>query len=1075
MVKIPRAEETLRQPRLPAGGTARPFVSAPRDAIGPAAERAAVTTGRAAREATGAVAGAAMSVADTVLNLRERDKVEQMKSARFKAQTALIDFETKQTQFARDTLEASPAGAFGYTTQVTENFAKEAKRFFAGIPDPLKPEFDAKLTQLEQSIILDADKVERIARTDYYTKTVETGLESLTTQFMDGGIEHPDLVAQGKELIRVADVPLDTKQSWFAAWRKQTATNLATREIARGNADKVLLDLGFGSDAQKAKSSVNRLFDTMVVAESSGDPNAVSNRGAVGLMQVRPSTARDIAKELPDPSFPAEGTDAEITEYLKQPQVNKQYGQYYMRKQLANFNNDLEAALIAYNAGPANAAKWLKAGRDYAVLPKPGETQPYVQKIMAYMGAEPTQTYAFGKEGNFVTAATFRSRNYTWANLRNNRFRNAIMDASAIAALDDVTDAFGQGPLTITSAYRSTEHNSKVSFTKASRHTKGDAFDIDVSRYSDEEKARLISLFISTGARGIGHYDNGTIHIDFRPGKGNGPGGLALWYGQNRDYRKGEQWFAAGVEQGLTIEGRSVATVPGGPVNPIYSALSWGERAAIAAGAEKQLNAKKETDQASAVSNYKLAMLYEPQKIKEMDILNDGRIFDNGVKASVITALRKAQEQGMELAAFQSLISNGGKANPLDKKQRGFADQIWQQTQITPEHPEYTAQVVEFSRRLGIAPKQVTHATRRALTSDWQNPEMVDQAAAHLDVASKILANTPDAFLGQDGAAAITKAVAAYDYGVSLGDSSAQAATRVLRSADDQWVAQTKDLQNQAKDNADKISVGTIANLFDEFTGPGGEPIVGYGDPRRQSLLVSEFRQMYTEEFIDSGDADVAMARTQDRFKKLYGVSRFAGEDYLMKYPPEKVGFPRIAGSYDYIHEQAVAAVKAETGVDVDPARIVLSAAPGVTDVDVETGRYPRYTLLTQNDEGLWEQPVGLGYFTPDVASAIAADNEKIRVTPEQEALLQASLDRRFAPVTRTDVVMRLLDEGYTRGLGGEMRVGLTLDTGETLLRALPEDASEPVIIDPETRIIYNYDGRTNTFTPTDKEYDRGL
>jgi soluble lytic murein transglycosylase-like protein len=142
---------------------------------------------------------------------------------------------------------------------------------------------------------------------------------------------------------------------------------------ARGIAQE-MLSTGSGRD----------LFGAMLSAESSGDPAALSPAGAQGLMQLMPGTAREVAFSLGLKSVAGMG-DADLYAFFKTPEgqaVNKRLGQTYMSTQLKRFGGDVEAALIAYNAGPDNARKWLDAGRDYSALPKPEETLPYVSKIL---------------------------------------------------------------------------------------------------------------------------------------------------------------------------------------------------------------------------------------------------------------------------------------------------------------------------------------------------------------------------------------------------------------------------------------------------------------------------------------------------------------------------------------------------------------------------------------------------------------------------------------------------------------------------------------------------------------------
>ena len=131
-----------------------------------------------------------------------------------------------------------------------------------------------------------------------------------------------------------------------------------------------------------------RLLNVMFHAESGHNPRAQSPAGAAGISQVMPGTARELSKQLGDGKITDAMSDAQVQEALKSdPDLSIRYGARYMQDQLTRYGGDLEAALVAYNAGPANAEKWLKAGRDYSALPKPQETEPYTKKIMAaYLG-----------------------------------------------------------------------------------------------------------------------------------------------------------------------------------------------------------------------------------------------------------------------------------------------------------------------------------------------------------------------------------------------------------------------------------------------------------------------------------------------------------------------------------------------------------------------------------------------------------------------------------------------------------------------------------------------------------------
>jgi hypothetical protein len=132
-----------------------------------------------------------------------------------------------------------------------------------------------------------------------------------------------------------------------------------------------------------------QLLQAMIQVESAGKPGAVSGKGAVGLMQVLPSTAMKPGFDLPNVFDFAEqmGTqvgkrnEAEAKRLLADPTVGAGYGQRYMDAMLQRYNGNLEYALAAYNAGPGRVDKWLAAGADFNKLPE--ETRAYIPKVLA--------------------------------------------------------------------------------------------------------------------------------------------------------------------------------------------------------------------------------------------------------------------------------------------------------------------------------------------------------------------------------------------------------------------------------------------------------------------------------------------------------------------------------------------------------------------------------------------------------------------------------------------------------------------------------------------------------------------
>lgn len=138
------------------------------------------------------------------------------------------------------------------------------------------------------------------------------------------------------------------------------------------------------------------MTDAVEHVESRGRADAVSPKGATGLMQLMPATAMNPGYNVPDifqtaqsMGVPVNGRSAaEADRLMRIGPVNKRMGTNYMSALLREFNGDAEVALVAYNAGPARAKEFVAVGKDWNKITGPwkNETQPYVKNVSSAWG-----------------------------------------------------------------------------------------------------------------------------------------------------------------------------------------------------------------------------------------------------------------------------------------------------------------------------------------------------------------------------------------------------------------------------------------------------------------------------------------------------------------------------------------------------------------------------------------------------------------------------------------------------------------------------------------------------------------
>ena len=189
-------------------------------------------------------------------------------------------------------------------------------------------------------------------------------------------------------LDRIGQTALDDKSRLMAAKLAlglgfpQSAVTIA--RIA-GISGQMLIHEGWPIPYNPPASILNPAVSLGIMRqESSFNPTVISGAGAVGLMQLLPSTARRTGARY---GLPADN--------LFDPNQNMALGATYLAQEIRNFGNSLPLAIAAYNAGPTNVANWLNENGDPELGANPGganmldwleeipfnETRNYVQRV----------------------------------------------------------------------------------------------------------------------------------------------------------------------------------------------------------------------------------------------------------------------------------------------------------------------------------------------------------------------------------------------------------------------------------------------------------------------------------------------------------------------------------------------------------------------------------------------------------------------------------------------------------------------------------------------------------------------
>lgn len=230
---------------------------------------------------TNPIPGAAQRAGSVLVNAAAKMRQEQEQADRFRLQSSLLKFESDwNTHISQAKQNVTPEKIGTFWADLDKEYKKGAKDFFKGVPEHLKPEFDAKLVRLNTDLRADAEGFQKKTQSDLAGVALDEGESTLLLRQQNNPGAWKEVESEGEQLIR--DNPYLSgidKEDRINKWRRKRAA-----------ADVMALP---PEERKKAapKGAGRSLVDRIIGVESGGDPTAKNPRSsATGLGQFTSGT-----------------------------------------------------------------------------------------------------------------------------------------------------------------------------------------------------------------------------------------------------------------------------------------------------------------------------------------------------------------------------------------------------------------------------------------------------------------------------------------------------------------------------------------------------------------------------------------------------------------------------------------------------------------------------------------------------------------------------------------------------------------------------------------------------------------
>ncbi len=762
--------------------------------------------------------------------------------------------------------------------------------------------------------------------------------------------------------------------------------------------------------ADGAAVSRSALHGSIIVQESGFDPNIVSKKGATGLMQLMPDTARDMMKRLGIvPAATEEGFKAQ----LKDPKINKALGEEYFDVQMQKYDGNVVLSLAAYNAGPGMVDDWIngtnRTGKNKSGLklgdPRTGEitdaefvagipfkeTREYVPDVLARAGGsvetpDEIRNRRLGEiaENDPILAARIQPRvNQQWALGHEGRVRDANAEQLRIAVITSEASIAASRAEITHDELNDLRESGDLTPSNHAVLTKSLDRAIEAKAIKVRESAR-VARAVDTAAEKI-RRANETANIDVRVALGD-------------------------INQAELNSARLAGTLTAEK----FAAFTKRLIAAASSDAEDDadvIEAKAQMRRDLIASGINIRASRGDITQAEINAALDAKDITPQQFAVFTKSLDSATGDGTDLSGVRAAIKEAaGGLNVYNTDDKNAVDDYYDQIEQSDANGAYIAVTT------GIAPELFVEDIRKRL--DAGEP-------GAFEVADQVLAQRPNAFNRDGGEANIANLVTEFRAYTKANFEAQDAATRASRPPEEReaiagsQVEITKELADISTD--DRLDFLAVDSSFSQLDIPF--------DIR--GSFNNDFELAYREARLDgvskSRAAGVAAARL-DMIYRTTTMRDMDGTSVVMRFPPEDY-YPAGINGHEYIREQIVADIASESGSA--PVSYRLRSTRLQTETDIKAGLPPRYQVFYIDQNGVGQQL--MGFFRADPDEPVAA-----LTSQRKEAFGDAVLASSEARIVATTRILEIAERAGDKA--GIARARAAIADARSLI---PKDAIE--------------------------------